>query len=1558
MEDFTKQTATIENFAAAQTEPEEVDFELSEEDRELTNIKTRMLFGDDFSEITTNAEKEAVTDMVAADYNRINKEADVEAISDFIANGDMTTIAEAQAMSGALSTPDVVYTPLEVLAAQLGTKQAIEDGDVSPKYLAARQQLEQATGPYGTPEMMVAKQQVLIRLMSEAKENRSVAGAVSGTVTEFLPFGPQVKGVLASPVSDVGFFESRTGKEAQFVDRIITNPKVSPDEMYTTFKQYEAQFSPETRYAMYERIVSRMSATEQFGFLADLAGILSLGATTVTKGVLGAKLGARAAAILGKTSKAQKAAAAASVGGKAALKTAVIEGVKEIPFATTTMSVATSPVKIAKRLAQRKKYADLLASAVESGAAFESSKVTDAVLADAINTVGSVRIVTEDVQPVANTSAVSAAIEKSGFKKDLLYHINTHAGHIEEMTDSAKRSLEEQAKDLFMAKHPRAKVFGADFEAANVDEVLQPDGTYIFRYTIGTGATGNTPFETLKAAQEAAKNMQIKSNSRIISDRNGFWIQVQTHSNDSAEKFVTDAFEREALEHGAATVKKETGGLLGGFRGTTAKSTGVRRANALMRYEVDTAILPETLKAVASIENLNKQNRALFEGVVEEGRRAEKWVSSEWMRANNYPEPVINAYENYRTLNDIEYVLANKQLIKEKTEQGAKLIEFGFDEKTGLPLTRGVEEEVPLNPNSLSTDVFYFRVNGDEVPTRLTKEELILAAKYGYRMTKSPESYKDIPASVIRNLYDPSRFKAKPLPSQLISYIPGGRRFYSKDNTFIKQLDVFKSERTGRKYVADVITITAGTSIDGARKFASMLEEGRTILRDFRKGFITAEEATSSLQRGLGTVMPVAGNINDFDTWAKTARLNLEPEAVIEAVADNAPLQSYHKIMSDVLAEDIDNVHTRFSRSASSLYTEEQRIRKSHRSGGDLPTLFEDFVPKRMDSAEEMKKIVNDITNAASIKAFDRYYRENFRRVFKEVVNPQVRNEKLLDVTALVKREESNKKAWDNAAMAIRHYKTIKHTPNRFDEVVLEGFDNMLRFFRVSEDIIEGSHDLKALDRLRGMNSYTTFAFAPAQFIKQFGSAAMSKLLMNPREFANSMRLWAAYGLSIDGTPESLKAAGKVLGIAEEELPQIRKFFDNVKAIKSKGKYSEGGILDAGVDMSRAFIKGSMIPYTTGEELDRTLSAMMALLDYGRGWKDNMFRTADVTKLGGAELAEVLNKMNRYYSNMDAAGMAPVQGSKIFQTVFQFKTYQLRWFELMSDTELSAAQKWGFYLASAALYGTIGFGLNNLFSTTENEGLQAVSYGLLDYTVQKLLSEDSYVPAIGEIGSAEALSFIEAGLNIGEAVVNTPIVRFVNSTTQSALRLFRAGQQLFTDPEYTYSAWLEDMKILLTSSDNPFTGVARTSRAAEAFLTGQLRNSSRDLSAKDIGNIDTIMYLLGVNNLRDREMYRAFDANSTGKHDISSIVKELKGPFLNYVEDIYNDSAFVAYKAQHKLYTDGLSPAQVAQVNQELHKLIKSKGKDSYDKLLESIYNRTKATDPRKLLTNTNTGVQ
>lgn len=116
MENFTKQTATIENFAATQAEPEEVDFELSEEDRELTNIKTRMLFGDNFSEITTNSEKEAVTDIVAADYNRINKEADVEAISDFIANGDMTTIAEAQAMSGALSTPDVVYTPLEVLA--------------------------------------------------------------------------------------------------------------------------------------------------------------------------------------------------------------------------------------------------------------------------------------------------------------------------------------------------------------------------------------------------------------------------------------------------------------------------------------------------------------------------------------------------------------------------------------------------------------------------------------------------------------------------------------------------------------------------------------------------------------------------------------------------------------------------------------------------------------------------------------------------------------------------------------------------------------------------------------------------------------------------------------------------------------------------------------------------------------------------------------------------------------------------------------------------------------------------------------------------------------------------------------------------------------------------------------------------------------------------------------------------------------------------------------------------------------------------------------------------
>lgn len=1570
MTDFTQNlNASSKDFTQTLEAPVETSTLLGDHEAGVVTAFTQNLFENSEIAITTRDELKEVNNAVKADIEAVSKEADVESVYEMVANGDIKDPTQAQALLQTLEEDkETVGENTALLSASINKARndAIANGSVvdirdTQEYKEAYELLSK--GNYGSTEHVLAKMAVLQQVLAEVEDNQSDIAAVGAQAMDVLiPTADAIRSYKGSiSETPAGFFTNRTLEDVKVFDTYLLDPTMSPEDLYLQLSDYVSKHDPETAKQKLRSISQRSLNSDQAWFLFDVGTLGAASASGLAKGV---KTTIQAGKVAGASIPATIKAAT-----KEGLKGALKEAAKEVPGLTTTtvslVDITKHPSKLKKLVGNRKDFAKTVANGL-SDSAFEDPSVSRMFIEEGLNSAVSPRLTLENVTQVSNTAEVASAKESLAATNNLQQYIWKRGGKVEEMSEQALEALKKQAAENFAIDHPGAKLDYADLEQFEVTPIKHTSGktgkdVYRFRYRIGTGPNNAQPFVSKEAAEKYAKDLKVKAASTFLGedigkDAAGWWISITTESTDSLGDVAARAFEEQAAERGLKVTEKATKNkALGVFGGSTARSTAERRLTALAAHERDNVMLPLLLDAQKSINSLNRTDAKIFEDIVGESRRNRKWVSLDYLRENGASEKLINAYTNYRAINDLEYLVANRNLAKELTERGAKEV-FLDGNRQGYEYLRDGEEIKNL-------DDMWFRVDGEEVPRKLTKEEYAALKKQGYRFTETPYSYKDIQAKKIRKAYNPSRFNEKAInpANRIIDYVPGGRYKYSADNIFIKQLDVAEGTPTAkgssRKYISGVHTITAGTSIDDANLYARMLEEARQVWIGFESGRISSQAATQVLQNGLGSKAAWGGSIESVSEWMKAHKISKDPEAVIEAVKDGEKLKSYSSIMSKNVAVDLLDSDTAFRRSGSSLFTSEQEILKRMRKEGDIEEIFEGFTPVRANPEEELKKLVNEISNITTMKNYAALYRDNFKRVYADVIaDIHAKNFKLTEGVLKSAEDVADKDLLASARNSIKQYEAIRSVPNKFDEAMLEMFDGVLRALHVSEDGIQKIHDFDTLAKTRRVVSFFNFAFAPAQLLRQ-AMGITSAHLLNPVASVQADILMFLYPIFKEGTPKMIEAGLKTFGL-EKAADNLGTFFKNVDFLRSRGTYYEAGVLSTGLDTKRTLTKAGYLPYITGETINRVHSSIVSLLSSSPNRAlgstlatfHNKYGKINLEDVGGAEMAELVNRYQRYYMNMDAVGKAPIQNSQVYQTALQFQSYKLKWWETLADQELTKIQKGSFLLGNIFLYGTVGFGLGNVFSDDTGLG-EALNEGFLNYSLNALFGDREFLPDLNELGSATPLDLFDYGLHLGENMVNLPLVRAGSQTINTASRILDAASNLFTLEDYSYEAFLEDMKMLIVSKDNPFTGVARTQRAAEAFYAGSLKNTRGIVSANKMSDVDAILYGLGFNNLRDSQMYRKFQDVSGAKEDVNQIIKDLTPYYLNMINNPDDNTARIVWRATAYNLTQNLSMQARREVNQGLTRELRNRHKDSFERFKEAKVREMKL-EPQKTMFN------
>lgn len=1582
MEDLTLQMSTVPDLTEQMaTDQEDLDYSLTTEESLLATEQARYIFGQGFTPIITEDERVALNQVLADDINEASLQGEIEAQSELIATGQMTTVEDVQAMQQTLNLFRMSdQVALEEAVAYKAQAQAMQEGDLvvpwisfeegdfekyirtTPEYGATIDLLNVGVTQGFNPADIHAKEQILLRKQQELKNSRGWGEkAAYGVADVFVPFFEAGRLKASSP--DNKWNESVYVSNPTFIDRAIGS-SMTPAQFEAWLDGYLGSMSRANAALVLESFIDRPMFLGATGAAVDLLSGGAVGKAAVK----GASAQVKLAKILAKEGIKVPAKQVAKEATKAGVKEAAKAAVSEIPLATTVVNATSHPVKFFKNLGLRKEFARKLAEKMSEVGSKEWG-LDKVITEEAVHTAASTRGTAENITSVASSAEMKAQSEYFGLLKDADYEFLTKAGALSQMERESLEAARVETLNNFKNTNPDATVNFADVDyffltGSDTDAVTAlrgATGSYTFRYKIGTGLNGDKPFGTKAAAQTFAKANSIsgdlgKGNSmRIVADKSGFWIQLDMKSATTPEELMSDRFIKSAQEAGAAEVRETADeGFTTSVRGTTVRSTPIRRATILAAHEKESVIYSTLVDGLKTIDRLDKTEKGILETLISKSRQEQTWVSPAWMEAQGVPERVIQAYQTRRLLNDLEYLSANRQLRKQLTEEGYKDVYYSEDikrfktEPTADDLKNlqrsGLEQELNFD-SSLDPDLYFFRIDGASEPIDLTKEQLAQFKAEGYRMTQSPYGYNEIPAQQIRNLYHPKKYFARSVPEHPINYVPGGRSFYSSDNIFIKQL---KTATAGDvKYISGVDTLTAGTSVKAMKHLAEQLEDARGILIRFTRGEIDAARATQLLQASKANGLTYAGTIQDFQKWAKEHFISLDPDTPFEAVEDGRALASYETLMGRKNVQDLDGDVNKFKKSASNLYSKEQLLNKRHRSGGDLEQLDMDYAPKRMSAMEEAKKLVNNIINHTTMDAYTRYYADNFKRIYSRVLQDNVEGYRVLNLQALKPKTDGNAALWDSAAAAIRQYETIRGVPNRFDEKLIRAIDKFFIPF-VGEDLVRKVHKLELLDQARQAASHLTFLFSPAQMLKQFSSIANTHLL-NLGASLEADKLMMLYPVFKNVKNEdALKKALKVVGFEPEQVAEYTKFFDNIDSIISRGRYFEGGMLRG--DLQKTFIETGYYFFSKGENGNRLHSAIAAAITHGGKGVDNILRKQNILDLPKEQYAEFLNTYSRYYMNMDGVGSSALQTSSVAQSLLQFQTYKMRFFEVWFDTELSLKQRLGFYGAHLALFGAMGMGFSNIFSGSDDNALMyTFTHGVVDSAMHQLFEGNEFIPSLGGLGSSSVGDLGDIALtSFGDQISELPIVRGGGALAtlffDGVKTVHQAIEKPLTFEQYVSLSW-----DYLTGKKNPATGMSRTLRSGEAILTGKLKNS-RGIETATVTKADAILNLLGVNNLVSMDAYRSYNVASKDTEELKKLAKDLSVHYTRGIQAGAQGPDWDLYKMKQYEAFEDLTPEQQRIVMDEMRKQNISNQKSDERKLTDSILRNRLRLEPETLI--------
>ena len=1442
----------------------------------------KKVFGPDSENIETEEDLKAANELGADMY----KEDKMSEVQEAVYKG---------ATQGRL-TPEQAF----VLTSSL-YDEPVEDGLYAryAQQIVAEQQAREPKSFYDTQAASALSEtnESFVRKQLIAEEFfRSVSDKANGETKghglyDFLPLANMVQSIMYEKRegSTSWLPQSIKAENYEELQDLLYNPARSPEEVKAFLQErYNSLksdgLSDEQINHYFKELIDPSLGTARLSMIGDVSsfGLSGLGVRLAAK-----KAGTQVLKQLGEGEVAKRLAKKAAV--EAGVKQAGIETVGQVvPFgdvvatkvvkALKTPSNLTDPANIKLSIGSTNAAAESLTNdlkALKVGAATENSVPT--LIQNIVDSQG-LPVATAG-QPVAHKAELLSELGLQEMERQLVYQIGLHSNNLaglgKEAVDKYIRSLDISLKGVPQSVFADLTGWGRAEEAS---------GDIILTARKGTGLTSGDGFVSLEGAEKLAK--------AINKTQKGASLHPKAYPVQVGDKFYVDIeiplhrstgsiFAEYANESGKG-LRQQSGrfALAQNVATLPGLSHDVRLMNSVVFQDVEAmqGLLDSLSK---NVKHLDKASRELLNEAMQESIQSRRWFTPEELDEVGFTDNMIKAYGARRIVNDVAYILDNVGLRNQLKASGYKKI-------NGLIARRVKPSTIPEG------DLTYAVLNGEVVGDLelFTKREAV-------------EYIEKNNFVVIKNLYDQDISSAdyllvhgdqiieEELPTFILNYVAGGRRWYSNELTYVKQLDMTKHNA-----IKGIRTLFGDADASKTTRFVEDLE-------DLRQRLIKNTLTDEYLQAKNPVLLPFS-SVDEFRQYLKDARISLIPSARLEAVKNNVPLASFDEAIKAGAKNAIDTETLKDINGLSQYYLQKHtdRALQRHRSDRKLFDLLGND-SQMVDYKEEMNLLRQHIEASGGMQAYTKMYAERFLSTYKHVLNTDsYRTPYDALMYGTLHPAKGAYKADVEAAQAMReNYFAIRNIPSELDKKIgsmvydfVSSVEDVLGFskrdYKNATSYSKSFEFLKKHNPLTHLRALTFHTFmgmlSPVQLIRQFGQVINSVALASPSAAPRALAYFMpAVSQLMSGNLTTIKAMSKAVASANPEVFKAGDFEAVMEALPFLPIYGHG--LQGGFNVDNFANMGkwsrlSAAPMIAGETGARLMNNLLALTEAGI---NSERRWGNLSKL---EQAEIINRANNLYLNMNRTGLSRAQHDVLGRTVLQLSSFNLRCLDALLDPEHTKGAKARLALLLFGLTGVQGV----LGTKAASWVYQAVYDGEdteePDDTIMEVILNGAGNMLMTELTGRDYDWFGMAGPELLDYLIDlpevlqakVPAITTVSKLYNSISTALQAAGYMVSGEDLTNEDYNAIIGSLVTQRDLP-SGINRYYLGKRIMEEGILQDSKGNLVAKDLDTLDAVLYTLGFDLKAQSSDYLIKTLIRAGNQDRAEITKDLTNMTKSYI---------------------------------------------------------------------------
>lgn len=939
---------------------------------------------------------------------------------------------------------------------------------------------------------------------------------------------------------------------------------------------------------------------------------------------------------------------------------------------------------------------------------------------------------------------------------------------------------------------------------------------------------------------------------------------------------------REAQDLPVGEKSIKTRGFLSSLFTYSSNPTDIQELNILRALSTG-PIKSSSDALMKAYKALSTDDKNLLETLVQMSIRYQAFYTPEHLLARGASEALTDTYTKWRTFNDLDYFVRNRATRDMLVSMGIKDLKYN-----GLGIGRGAvrrpkdksEMQAKIRGNDdqpgrkyvvvNSTDLGKIQKSGD-----ITNHEIEAWFDAGYVLVETlhaPDEFMD--AKNIWYVLDGKSLVENDLPEFVVSYVAGGRRFFTRTGGFVKQIRMEKNS-AGRNIITGVNTYGVDDDVVGLQRRVAAMEQVRLAY---------ARNNTAEVNELIAKMPWMHKRFTDSETFAKWAEgvgMDIHnADNALEVVKDGKPLNSYSKLVQggydDILGPE--SMFNMLHRSSFQALTNEAKIAKLRRTGKELLTWDLDTAMP-VDFEHQLRLMVNDMVYQGIMPYFTDFYAERFYQDFKSVINHagEMTSKQALLLGDIAEAESGpTAKLAQSALAAKNNYMAIKGVPTDLDKAIAKNFNNVVESIAgfvekklpklFTEDVAHGIRvnwkklmDADPLNYARAATSQWYLALGNvSQLWKQWASD-FAVWALDPKAAAQASKYHLPFTQALYKSDGNLfKAIDQLAKRFGDKPAEVRQTFKNLIRMGAFEHGVGGGFIEKGQSMKNLFNKWSYFFFNNGEMLNRTKAYMASLYHFG-------YTKADLTEV---QLAQAVDYAQRLFLNMDSTGLSRIQTTTFGKTFLQYLGYRMRWLEtVLFDKELSGWARFRLGLANALIVGGEGMlgaktfnKLSNIFSDDSDDANNldpSLAHELKMLTSQGLINYAVSNTDLGiNFGNVFNLDYGDlANEMLGSGGYSIPSVTFINKGLQALGDAATAIDGLiFRDwTSEDFGSWLS---IMARQGDLP-SSISKPYLAWLAEETGKNFNSHIQLTEENNSALHNVLVGLGFPSSSGIDLYRA-----------------------------------------------------------------------------------------------------